>query len=165
MRRHWAYLKYVLRHKWHVFRACRELRVPLRQAIVHDWTKFLPVEWFPYAHNFYNADGSGRQVRDETGAYNPTDQGIPYQRAWLHHQRARHHWQAWVVLGDAGYITPLPIPERYIREMIADWCGAGRAIAGVRYPHDWYAANRDKMKLLPETRIRVEQLLARLGHF
>lgn len=163
MRRHWAYLRYVLRHKWHVFWACIELKVPLWQAIVHDWTKFRPREWFPYARNFYNRDGSARKVRDDYGAYNPTAQALAFQRAWLFHQRARHHWQAWVVLGDAGYVTPLPMPENFVREMVADWCGAGRAIAGRRYPHDWYKANRDKMKLAPETRELVVKLLCELA--
>lgn len=159
MKRHLSYLRYVVRHKWFVFLACLDLHVPLWQAIVHDWTKFTPREWSPYAHNFYNADGSKRQVRDETRAYNPTTQEIPFQKAWLSHQRAKHHWQAWVVLGDAGYITPLPMEDRYIREMVADWCGAGRAIAGVRYPHIWYRANRDKMLLHPDTELRVMEVV------
>ena len=29
--------------------------VPLWQAIIHDWTKFLPCEWFPYVQRFYGA--------------------------------------------------------------------------------------------------------------
>lgn len=48
----WNYLKYVVRHKWFVFWACRALGVPLWQSIVHDWTKFLPSEWFPYVRYF-----------------------------------------------------------------------------------------------------------------
>ena len=163
LRQHLAYSRYVLRHKWYVFWACRELHVPLWQALVHDWTKFLPVEWGPYARNFYNPDGSKRTVRDDSGAYNPTDQELPFQRAWLHHQRAKHHWQAWVVLGDAGYLVALPMPSRYVREMVADWCGAGRAIAGVRYPHGWYEANQSKMNLHPDTRHHVHQLLVAIG--
>jgi hypothetical protein len=45
MQPHLRYLAYVLRHKWHVLIACRGLHVPLWQAIIHDWTKFLPCEW------------------------------------------------------------------------------------------------------------------------
>jgi len=55
MQPHLRYLAYVLRHKWHVFIACRGLHVPLWQAIIHDWTKFLPCEWFPYVQRFYGA--------------------------------------------------------------------------------------------------------------
>jgi hypothetical protein len=39
MRRHWMYLKSVLRHKWYVFLACLQFRVPLWSAILHDWDK------------------------------------------------------------------------------------------------------------------------------
>lgn len=49
----WQYLKYVIRHKWFVFTACRTLGVPWWQSIIHDWTKFLPCEWFPYVRYFY----------------------------------------------------------------------------------------------------------------
>ena len=163
MRRHLAYGRYVLRHKWFVFLACLKLRVPFHQAVLHDWSKFLPGQWVPYARHFYNTDGSSRKVRDEAGAYNPAAQEIPFQAAWLHHQRLRHHWQAWVVLGDEGYVTPLPMSERFIREMVADWVGAGRAISGRSNPCPWYEANQDKMKLHPETRRAVCVILAR--HF
>ena len=159
MRRHLAYGLYVLRHKWFVFLACLKLRVPLHQAVLHDWSKFLPREWIPYARNFYNADGSKRKIRDETGAYNPAAQEIPFQDAWRRHQRLRHHWQAWVVLGDAGYITPLPMPERFVREMVADWVGAGQAISGRSNPRPWYEANQEKMRLHSSTRQRVHELL------
>ena len=63
MRGHISYLKYVLRHKWHVFVGCVKLGVPIHQAVIHDWAKFLPVEWFPYVRQFYNPDGSKRSVR------------------------------------------------------------------------------------------------------
>jgi hypothetical protein len=53
MKPHWQYLRYVLRHKWYVFLACRQLGVPLIQSVIHDWSKFLPCEWFPYVRYFY----------------------------------------------------------------------------------------------------------------
>lgn len=162
MRAHWAYLAYVLRHKWFVFLGCLKCGVPLHRALIHDSSKFLPVEWGPYVRNFYNPDGSQRSVRDSTGAYDPASQPDEFQRAWLHHQRLRHHWQAWILLGDAGSQRALEIPELFIREMIADWYGAGRAIAGVCNPTRWYNSNRQKMNLHPITRHRLEQLLTEL---
>jgi hypothetical protein len=169
MRGHVAYLLYVLRHKWWVFVGCLKLRVPIHQALLHDWSKFLPCEWGPYVRLFYEPDGTPRRLRDASGAYNPAEQPEEFQRAWLHHQRLRHHWQAWVTLGDvrpvdsrggtAPTAVPLRMPERFIREMIADWYGAGMAQARVGDPRPWYAANRDKMLLHPESRARVERLL------
>jgi len=158
MKRHLAYLKMVLKHKWCVFLACRVMGVPWWIGIVHDWQKFLPRQWTPYVHNFYNADGTKRKVRDATGAYDPNAQANAFKRAWLDHQRAKHHWQAWCVIGDGGKLTALPMPEIYIREMIADWMCAGKAYDNYD-PKGWYAANKNKMILHGATRLRVETFL------
>lgn len=171
MKAHWQYFKYVLRHKWFVFLACRKLGVPLWQAIIHDWTKFTPGEWFPYVHGFYNPDGSKRQlyvatkIRSEDGW---TMLGYRYQqaiqdafdRAWLHHQKVNpHHWQYWVLINDEDGTVPLEMPENFILEMIADWDGAGRAITGKSDPVGWYEKNKEKMLLHQKTRSIVEYLL------
>ncbi len=159
MKAHWSYLKVVIRHKWFVFRACLALGVPFWRAVVHDWTKFIPVEWGPYVRNFYNPDGSKREVRDSTGAYDPNSQSDEFKRAWMNHQRNKHHWQAWCSLGDGGSVSPLPIPETYIREMVADWCGAGMAYSNRADPRPWYEANKQDMVLHPETRRWLELFL------
>lgn len=89
MLRHFAYLTYVLRHKWYVFVACLEYGLIWR-GIKHDWSKFLPSEWFPYARTFYKPDG--------TGQYQP---GTEFDIAWNHHQkRNSHHWQYWLLSPD-----------------------------------------------------------------
>lgn len=163
MKAHVAYLKYVLRHKWYVFLACKQMGVPFWQAILHDWTKFTCREWMPYVHQFYNPDGTKRgMVRDASGAYDPSAQPAPFQLAWLSHQRNKHHWQAWVVIGDGGSLSPLPIPKRYVIEMVADWKGAGMAILGQDDVFPWYTANRDKMLLHPDTRAMVEMAISNI---
>ena len=160
MKAHLAYLRYVLRHKWYVFLSCLKMRVPLYLALIHDLSKFSKREWTPYVHQFYNPDGSKCiSIRDKSGAYDPAAQPIEFQRAWLSHQRNRHHWQAWVSLGDGGKITARDIPEKYIREMIADWMGAGLAQNGKATPREWYEANKDKLVLYPAARRWIEILL------
>lgn len=159
MRRHLQYLKYVLRHKWFVFLECLKLGVPIWIAILHDWDKFLPDEWFGYARFFHNPDGSPVQRRDGTGYYKPTDTGNrEFEKAWfLHTRRNKHHWQYWV-LPTEGDNKLYQMPDVYIREMIADWRGAGRA-QGTPDTKAWYMANRDKMKLHHVTRLGVEMYL------
>jgi hypothetical protein len=132
--------------------------VPMHRALLHDWTKFTPVEWLPSVRAFYHSDGTPRQVRDTTGAYDPTQLGSDFDRAWTHHQRNPHHWQAWIAIGDGGILKPIPIPETYVREMVADWIGAGRATAK-RDTRTWYNLNKDKMILHPSSRQMIEQLL------
>ena len=184
MTRHWKYLIYVLRHKWFVLQAGRKLGVPLLTLLLHDWDKFLPDEWLPYACTFYAPNGSS-QYKESVG----------FARAWMLHQhRNRHHWQYWlsadgvplkrtnVLVWDRGeaqqfvarcpgfvsWADPIvvareqiaadPMPDRDRREMLADWRGAGRAV-GKPDTKAWYLANRDKMILHPETRMWIEQQL------
>lgn len=149
MKRHLAYLKYVLRHKWFVFLACRVHQVPLWRAILHDWHKFLPSEWAPYARCFYKPDGSKQYLQSNEFAV-----------AWLKHQhRGKHHWQHWIMRWDNGSTDALPMPDVYIREMVSDWWGAGRAITGNWGARQWYEANCGKMLLHSATRLQVEALL------
>ena len=162
MKAHWQYLKYVLRHKWFVFQHCRTLGVPLWRAVIHDWSKFTPAEWAPYVHSFYNPDGSKRDVRDESGAYDPTKISREFDRAWLHHLHHNpHHWQHWVLINDEDGTVALEIPETYVYEMVADWAGAGQAITGRVDPCNWYIKNGEKMTLHQQTRELLESLLLR----
>ena len=156
---HWSYLKYVVRHKWYVFLASVDLGVPWL-GLIHDWSKFLPSEWFPYVRFFYERDGSPRQRRDDTGYYKPTDTGDPaFDFAWLLHQkRNKHHWQWWILPEDGGGQKVIEMPQRYIKEMVADWRGAGRA-QGTPDTGAWYRKNKDKMLLGPNARRQVEVLI------
>jgi hypothetical protein len=54
----------------------------------------------------------------------------------------------------------LPMPDRYRREMLADWRGAGLA-QGTPDTLRWYTVNQHKMNLHPETREWIE---AQLGY-
>lgn len=99
--RHLAYLKYVLRHKWYVFVACLQLRVPLWIAVMHDWDKFMPDEWMPYARTFYKSDGSKQYV-----------ESVEFANAWMLHQhRNKHHWQYWLWIGVPSHNTAIPLPK------------------------------------------------------
>lgn len=153
MKDHLAYAKYVARHKWFVLQACRAVKVSALRGLAHDLSKLLPSEWFPYVHCFYTPDGSKQ--------YNETPE---FNLAWcLHQKRNPHHWQFWTVLMDRGEIVALEMPEKYVREMIADWIGAGRAITGKNEVASWYGKNWYKMILHPSTRMLVEELLEPFG--
>jgi len=132
VKEHWEYFKYVFRHKRLVGREC--LRLGLYwAAIFHDWHKFLPDEWFSYVDFFYR----GRTDAAGAAAYNAA-----FNR---HIQRSRHHWQSWVLLDFDLSISPIPIPERHKREMLADWLGMAAALGN--HPGVWYWENRDRLIL------------------
>lgn len=154
-------MSYVLRHKYFVFSGCFKAGL-YKQGILHDISKFRLSEWFPYANFFYDRKKSN--PRDDTGYCKPTDTGDKaFDYAWLLHQkRNKHHWQFWLLPEDEGGMKILPMPSKYRMEMVCDWIGASRAQGYGGTLSDvskWYAANKDKMQLHPETRAWVEKFL------
>ena len=209
MTKYFKYFWYIIRHKWFVMLACFDMGL-YWQGIVHDLSKLLPSEFFPYANFFY---GKKKEVRDSTGYYKPTDTGDKAMDfAWLLHQkRNKHHWQWWVLPEDNGeskwliqsnedigpdYLSienkkiamfadwdsrqfdnptfgirqkdrdnsllvkkllnrpnvyAMPIPMKYLKEMLCDWIGAGKA-QGKPDIKSWWDANNHKMQLHPESR-------------
>jgi len=159
MKRYLAYLKYILKHKWYVTVECFKEGLFWR-GIFHDFSKFYPSEFFPYAKFFYNEDGSHKQVRDKTGYYKPTDTGdIDFDFAWLQHQnRNDHHWQWWICPQDDGDKKVLDMSTEAVLEMYCDWKGAGKA-QGTPDTIAWYEKNKMKMILNKSSREKIEYLL------
>ena len=182
MSKNWLYFKYVARHKWFVLLEGLKLGVPLGQLLVHDLSKYGLSEWRAYAEWFYGYSkrtGYGdtskwvaaswyeaKPLPERYGASSVLSKEQirvrkeRFDRAWLLHQhRNPHHWQFYVLLEDSGAEKVLPIPDRYRREMVADWKGAGRAIHGKDETKEWYLKTKAGRKLHPETQAWVEAQL------
>lgn len=89
-----------------------------------------------------------------------------FDAAWNHHQKAnKHHWQYWVLTNDSDEPKhqALEMPETYVREMVADWIGAGRAITGKYGVKKWYEGNKHKQMIHCKSRSLVEDLISKLG--
>lgn len=116
----------------------------------HDASKYDEEEWVPYRDHFYSNKG------------NPRDE-ITYKQAWNHHQKHNpHHWQYWVLIQDTSdpHIIAMPMPIKYIMEMLADWQSAGHFYGNTAY--SWYVANNNRMIFHPTTRDIVEYYLGYL---
>ena len=165
------YLRYLILHKWYVAQECWRRNLWFR-AIVHDWSKFLPSEFIPYARYFYgpkyqfliSINGDRRNHALNTGEYQEFINDA-FDRAWLTHQhRQPHHWQYWVLREDSGDTKVLQMLYPVCMEMVSDWIGAGRAINRTtpdpadpcKETRRWYLANKEKILLHPETRKMVE---------
>lgn len=161
MKKHLKYLRYVIVHKWFVLLACFRLawkyHEPLLvwRGIIHDWSKFLPSEWFPYVEKFYGDIPEGMTLQDHMLRRHRFDY------AWLSHQhRNSHHWQHWILRNDDGTRRPLVMPDLDMLEMLADWEGAGRAITGkAGTTPQWYVKNRERIILEGANRAFVERHL------
>lgn len=151
-------LKYIhatIKHKVFVFRAGLWTKAPIWRLIIHDWTKFTPVELGHYGRHFYG---------DKSDPMN-------FNNAWNHHQKTNlHHWEYWIPFTSSDHcdipdLYPMPMPEVYIREMVADWFGAGRAYEG-KYPETlenwkWYQ-NRFSKVIEPNLHIETKLILRRV---
>ena len=112
------YLRSTLKHKWYLLLAGLRIgSIPLWRLIVHDLSKFSRVEFPQYACWYMGKGGN----KDE------------WASAWRHHFHSnKHHPEYWVIVWRgprdfydgmsehiADNVAVLPMPETYIREMIA----------------------------------------------
>lgn len=146
-----------VKHKTFVFQAGLKTKAPLWRLLVHDLSKFGPAELPHYGRQFFG------DKSDPVG----------FEQAWNHHQKCnKHHWEYWIPHtkhGRGGWEDhkPLPMPEHYVREMIADWMGATRAYSGFLptscgdWP--WLLENLPKMKLHPATLTEVILVFEEIG--
>lgn len=155
---HFIYLWYLIRHKfWVAVGAWKLIRtgvwVSPWRILWHDGSKFTLREWRGYRRRF----------NDPLWGLAPTDRP-EFDAAWNHHlNRNDHHWQYWVLLDERGDTHCLPMAEAALREMVADWFGAGRALHGRNEVVEWYEDRRSDICLHPTTRVRVEALLGMIG--
>lgn len=156
---HWKNLKYLVKHKYWVFRCGRITGVPIWRLIIHDWSKLTPLEWTAYANYFYR-DGGTTKHKLSGGQHDPSTADYRFNRAWLSHQHKNpHHWQHWLLQKDDGDVIPLEMPEHFVREMVADWMGAGIAQGHRNDIWNWWERNQSKIILHKNSRLIVEQLL------
>lgn len=153
-------LRYIIltcKHKWFVFIAGLRIRVPLWLLITHDLSKF----------GWHEAPHYGRQF------FGASDDPLGFSFAWNNHQkRNKHHWEYWVMVSShnrGGFPdgSALPMPDRYAREMVADWIGASRAYEG-KWPASlsswpWFSKNFDGLNLHVDTRFHILKILSEGG--
>ena len=119
----WGHLGTILHHKKLVRRYL--FRAGLyKQGIMHDWSKYSPVEFFAGVKYYQGGKKSpNHKEKLEKG----------YSGAWLHHQgRNKHHWQYWMEFFSGGVMVN-EVPKKYIKEMVAD-----RIAACMVYQKDKY---------------------------
>ena len=149
MRKYFNYISYVIRHKWFVFIECCKRGV-FWQGIFHDFSKFLPSEFFPYMQFFFG--GVKSNVRPSWEIQ------MAFKMAWLHHKHLNpHHWQYWIDEGDDGKKTIYEMPLKYRKEMVSDWVGAGKARGKGNDVKNFWNVNKEKITLGEATRDWVEK--------
>ena len=110
----------VMRHKHAVFVHCFKCGIPLR-GILHDLSKFSPVEFSESAKYFHGGRSPLAVCREERGL----------SLAWLHHKgRNRHHLEYWV---DEDCKIPPLVPYKFAVECVCDKLAATKIYRGKSY--------------------------------
>ncbi len=138
-------LVYLIKHKYWVFVAGRKFGCGLWRLIKHDWSKFLPDEFIPYALYFYHEK---TKINEEK-----------YTAAFVKHiRRTDHHYQSYLKIVNNQLVIE-DIPKNALLELLSDWAGAGRAKTGKWDLINWYNKNKDNVILSPNTRETLENYL------
>jgi hypothetical protein len=149
-------LIYLFQHKYYVFLECCKLGIPWL-GIIHDLSKFNPVEFVRYARWGFGENKDKQQ----------------WTIAWHHHMHHNKHHPEYYLLtwrGDpcfyegigekvgVDFIVVLPMPVRYCLEFVADLRGKSHE-SNNSEARLFYMSQRDKMILHSNTRAKVESLL------
>ena len=154
----WKHFKTITRHKWMVMKYC--FRVGLyKQGLLHDLSKYSPTEFLVGCKYYQGYRSPNNGEREERGVSN----------AWLHHKgRNRHHFEYWVdyALGTDTVIAGVPMPRRYIAEMVMDRISACRNYSGDTYtdasPLEYFLKNKDRLWFMHKTTKRELEGLLRM---
>jgi len=144
----WETLSYLLRHKYYVLVECWKIGM-IRTGIIHDWSKFGLRNFISYSRYF--DEGPAERYEQE------------FSYAWLDHiHKNKHHWQYWLFKYDESDLKALPMPEKYIKEMLCDWKGASNAQGNGNTWKDissWYERKKVFMILHRDTKEFIENFL------
>ena len=132
-----------------------------RQGLLHDLSKYSPTEFFVGAKYYQGTRSPNNAEREDIG----------YSSAWLHHKgRNKHHYEYWIdysMQALPGGMAPVPMPDRYIAEMIMDRIAASKVYMGAAYtdrsPLEYYYRGTDKAPIHPDTRMKLLYVLKMLA--
>lgn len=158
MSKAWRHFKTITYHKYLVAKGC--FRVGLyRQGILHDLSKYSPEEFLVGVKYFQGNRSPNNAEREALG----------YSRAWMHHKgRNKHHFEYWNDYDKEGNVIPVPMPDRYIAEMLMDRIAASKVYEGKAYtdasPLAYYRKGKAANSIMHEyTRSVLERMLKLLA--
>ena len=95
------------------------------QGLTHDLSKYARVEFSTGVRYYQGTRSPNTAEREEKG----------WSEAWMHHKgRNRHHWEYWTDLDmKTKAYAPVPMPQKYLAEMVADRIAACKTYQGPAY--------------------------------
>jgi len=150
--KYWRHFKTISKHKWYVMLACFKVGL-IWQGITHDLSKYSFTEFFASAKYFQGNSSPVDAEKIKNG----------YSLAWQNHKaKNKHHWHYWTDF-EHGKLIVIPMPPKYLAEMLCDWVGAGKAYNKGDWTIDtfksWYYHDKENMVLHKLTRSYIELLV------
>ena len=114
----------ITKHRNEVIRLCFKAGIGF-QGLFHDLSKYTPTEFIPGMKYYTGKESPNNGERRDKG----------YSLAWMHHKgRNKHHFEFWYDYEMATKkIVPMPMPDRYIKEMFCDRVAASKTYGGSEY--------------------------------
>ena len=156
----WGHFKTITSHKLLVMKYCFKVGL-YRQGLLHDLSKYSPTEFLVGAKYYQGTRSPNNAEREEIGL----------STSWLHHKgRNKHHFEYWVDygIGAEHVLAGMPMPRKYIAEMIMDRISASRVYSPQGYtdasPLAYYEKGKEKLWFIHEdTKEQLEYLLKMLA--
>ena len=120
----WNHFKTITKHKILVMQGCFKVGL-YWQGLTHDLSKYTPTEFWTGARYFQGTRSPNAAEREDKG----------YSEAWMHHKgRNRHHYEYWQDVNlNSGVYEPVPMPRKYLVEMVMDRRAASMIYKGKAY--------------------------------
>lgn len=153
----WKHFKTITIHRFLVLKGCCAMGL-YWQGLTHDLSKYSPVEFRNGVRYFQGNRSPNAAEREEKG----------YSEAWMHHKgRNRHHYEYWTDMSKTtGRYESVPMPRRYLAEMVADRVAACKVYEGERYTPGSALAylhrSREKNLMNPRLLKELDYLLSML---
>lgn len=153
----WQHFKTITHHKLLVMQGCFSVGL-YRQGLTHDLSKYSPTEFWAGARYYQGNRSPNAAERDDKG----------YSEAWMHHKgRNKHHYEYWTDMNkQTRRYEPVPMPRRYLVEMVMDRRAACMTYQGSTYtpasPLEYYEGSRERLLMHPQTQRELEYVLTML---
>ena len=156
----YGHLCTILHHKNLVRHYCFKAGL-YKQGIMHDWSKYNPIEFFAGVKYYQGGKRSPNFAEKEDKKYSS---------AWLHHKgRNKHHMEYWIDYGmpSEPAMVGMRMPDNYVVEMFIDRMSASKNYQKEKYTDrsalEYYLRGKNRHIMHPEVRELLEKLLYMLA--
>ena len=153
----WQHFKTITKHRFLVMAGCFRIGL-IRQGLTHDLSKYAPVEFWNGAKYYQGTRSPNSAERQDKG----------FSEAWMHHKgRNRHHWEYCTDFSvEKGGYAAVPMPRRYLAEMLCDRMAASKIYKGAAYtdgaPLEYLMRGKMRDSMHPETLALLTRFLTQL---